>query len=408
MNRTLTLVRYAKTDKGWRRGAVILSKNGKIKPDHMLIGGQEVYCPDGRFQLRRYEGTNPVYTDLSNDASDALTLFRAEELKHEARLKADEAGVQVVADPTRKTLRQYADAFIKMHEALPHRSTDAVDKYTDLTDTFCKRCPVTHPEQVTQEHVIAWCGWLQKPEPNGRGFGDRTRANYYTSLRGFLKYCGLVPDKIITKGTHKLLLSYTKKAVTLYEPHVVELLIKYSESDRMKLCWEFAYKVGCRDTELQHVTRTDFHGLGTKSPTVHIKERDELGNIKDKEERVIELEPGLAKRVKVYLAKYPKKVLLFGTENDLPDGHLLRTLKRTANRAGLACGHCAGCKRKVEPECREYTLHRFRRTYTSRMLVATGGDLAGVMKRTGHTDLDSVRRYLAPVANFREALQSAF
>jgi integrase len=110
--------------------------------------------------------------------------------------------------------------------------------------------------------------------------------------------------------------------------------------------------------------------------------------------------------LKAWLKANPKKVLVFGTINDKPDTKMLLALKLTARRAGLNCGHCKGCLK--HDECGEYTLHRFRRTYTTRMLRATGGDLRSVMARTGHSDLTSVMRYLEPSAEIRAAVASAF
>ena len=86
---------------------------------------------------------------------------------------------------------------------------------------------------------------------------------------------------------------------------------------------------------------------------------------------------------------------------------MLLALKVTARRTGLNCGQCRGCK-STRNECSEFTLHRFRRTYTSRLLKATGGDLRSVMLRTGHEDLESVMRYLAPAAGIRDAVAAAF
>ena len=103
----------------------------------------------------------------------------------------------------------------------------------------------------------------------------------------------------------------------------------------------------------------------------------------------------------------PNKLLLFGTDGDKQDRKMLRALKRDARRAGLNCGHCKGCLSRNN-ECHEFTLHRFRRTYVTRMLVATGGDLSTVMKQSGHSDLKSVMRYLAPKSQLTSALLQAF
>lgn len=405
MGKTLKLVRYASIEgRGWRRGAAVFSKNGRLKPDVMLLGGAEVHCPKGRFQMRQYRGKNPVYTELGTDPTEVLSRFRVEEAKVSARAAAIAAGLEVVSeDRSRKTLRQFATKFLQMHRDLPHRSDDSVAVYTMVTRSFIEQCRTAFPEQVGKEDVIRWHSWMR----NEKKYSDRTAANRYMALRGFLRYCGVDPGKIIPKGVHRLLETYTEKAVNTYEPEVVQKLIDAASSEHRALLWEFAYKTGLRDSELKMVTRYDLHGLDTPEPMLHVKERDEYGSIKDAAERKIELEVTLAVKLRRWLKDNPRKVLLFGTANDKPDTKMLLALKATARRAGLNCGHCSGCLNK-QNECHEFTLHRFRRSYTTRMLRATGGDLRTVMERTGHVDLASVMRYLEPEARIREAVAAAF
>ncbi len=405
MNDTLSLIRYASIEgKGWRRGAAVFTNNGRLKPKVMRLGGVEVYCPSGRYQMRRYQGRNPVYTELGNDPTDALNRFRAEEAKLKARAAAIAAGLEVLTpDESRKTLRQYATSFLEMHRNLPHRSDGSVSVYTSVTTSFVQVCRSAYPEGVTKEHVIAWHGWMKKEKK----YSDRTAANRYLTLRGFLRYSGVDPDHIIPKGTHNLLKKYTARIPNMYTPGEVQKLIEASTDADRALLWEFAYKTGLRDSELQMVTRFDLHGLDTSEPMLHVKGRYEYGNIKDAEERKIELHPALVPKLQKWLEENPQKVLLFGTNNDKQDTKMLLALKVTARRTGLNCGQCRGCK-STRNECSEFTLHRFRRTYTSRLLKATGGDLRSVMLRTGHEDLESVMRYLAPAAGIRDAVAAAF
>jgi integrase len=74
--------------------------------------------------------------------------------------------------------------------------------------------------------------------------------------------------------------------------------------------------------------------------------------------------------------------LLFGTRTGNPDRHMLRTLKRHAQRVGL---DPTGC-----------TLHRFRRTYATKLL-RSGMDLRTVMRLCGWSDMETVLRYWRPV-----------
>jgi hypothetical protein len=56
-NRKASLIRCAKIPgQGWRRGILIKTKNGRIKPDHMMYKGEQIYCPQGKYEIRYYEG----------------------------------------------------------------------------------------------------------------------------------------------------------------------------------------------------------------------------------------------------------------------------------------------------------------------------------------------------------------
>jgi integrase len=404
LNRSLSLIRYARIDgKGWRRGPVVLTKNGKIKHPCLIYGGVEIEAPNGRYQMVRYGEDKAVYTDLGDNPTDALVKYKAEEAKNKVRVAAVAAGITVTENATKKSLKRYAADYLEMHRNLPHRSDDSLRVYTMVTESFIEQAKAVYPEQVTQEDVIRWYGWMQDEAK----LCDRTRADRYLALRGFLRYCQLDPKQIVNRGIHQLLQKYTKKLPNQYTPEQVKKLIAASTSIDRALLWDFLYKTGVRDSEAQHITRHDLHGLDTDSPTLHIKERDYLGRIKDAEERVIELHPTLVEPVKRWLKQNPDKQLLFGTINDKPDTKMLLALKATARRAGLNCGRCAGCLSKRK-ECKDYTLHRFRRTYVSRMLVATHGDLRSVMLRSGHSDLTSVMRYLAPTGGIGKAIVNAF
>jgi hypothetical protein len=60
-NRTVSLVRICKTEKGWRSYPVAFGKNGRIRPGWVLVGGEEEYYETGRYELRYFEGRKMVY-----------------------------------------------------------------------------------------------------------------------------------------------------------------------------------------------------------------------------------------------------------------------------------------------------------------------------------------------------------
>ena len=104
----------------------------------------------------------------------------------------------------------------------------------------------------------------------------------------------------------------------------------------------------------------------------------------------------LIKMLKDYRTKHPNGQLVFGKLGgtvDEPDGHLLRRLKLLVREAGLNCGTCSTCK--STRECENYTLHTFRRSYIT-TLLRNGTDLRTCMVLSGHSDIESVMRYLRP------------
>jgi integrase len=416
MNSTLSLVRYAKLENGWRRGKIIKQPNGKIKHPFMQVGGVATEAPQGRYQILRYEGTRPIYNDLGNEPSEAMSRFKAEVAKAAKRAEAikaaEKAGLRIeeekpVEGDGVRSLASLRTDFLEMHANLPHRSNDSLSRYTLVTRTFLEKCRAKYPTQVKIDDVTRWAGYIQQE----LGYADRGRSNMYTDLRSFLRYCDIDPVKLIPKGNHKLLKAYTQKKPNQYTPEQVAALIDAALDDNEALLWDFAHKVGPRDSELKMITRDDLYGLTTKEATVHIRERDEYGNIKDAEERVIELHKSLVPRLKKWLKDNPDLRLLFGTESDKPNEHLLRTLKRTAHRAKLNCGRCEGCKkfgRNADSGCEQFTLHKFRRTFGTTMLKATKGDLPAVMLRAGWSDAATAMRYMAPAESVRKALDDAF
>jgi integrase/recombinase XerD len=100
----------------------------------------------------------------------------------------------------------------------------------------------------------------------------------------------------------------------------------------------------------------------------------------------------------------PDARLIFTNSIGKPEGHWLRILKEVAYNAGLNCGHCVSKKGlccKDTPTCKNWILHRFRKTF------ATFHHESGVSARTlqawlGHEDLETTLDYLE-IADMRSA-----
>jgi len=244
----------------------------------------------------------------------------------------------------------------------------------------------TFADEVTEDTILRWYNALRR-----KGNSDRTRFNKHTYLFTFFRWM-----KLDTKSLAEHPPDFTEREVSIYSPEELKALFASLPEGGLKLAFETLLQAGLRETELTHLTweRVDF-----AARRILVREYDQEGamvRIKDRDERSVPISIELAAKLAAWKLARPGTNLVFGTKGDLPDGKLLRALKRAANRAGLECGRCPGCRSKTK-ECRRWTLKRFRSTCTT-TLLRSGLDVRTVMSIVGHADLETTMKYLA-VAN---------
>lgn len=101
-NKTVSLVRLCKTPDGWRRYPVVFGGNGRIKPGWAKVGDKEHHFPNGKYQLREYEGSKIKYKTADGSASDALVALRKREYELSGKAEAEAAGLKVLEPETRQ------------------------------------------------------------------------------------------------------------------------------------------------------------------------------------------------------------------------------------------------------------------------------------------------------------------
>lgn len=368
----------------------------------MVVNGREVEAPNGAYQLRYYHGRKVVHKSVGNNLDEALGILDEAQRKQKTENLANELGIVMPGTTlkkaaNRKTLAQLKTTFL---EKYAHGSDDTVSLYTTVAEGFLASCKHTHAEPIAEMDVIRYCRSL-----DDKGYADRTRSNRYQTLRTFLRHCGIDPDKLVDRATHKRLKKYVKTEPEMYGQHEIDLLMKHSNA-YLALAWEFLHKTGFRDEEAAFLEWTD---IDFKNLTVSVRRKEALGfKPKDSEERTVPLEPGLAKKLTAWRKSHPNTRFVLGTRNDQPNTKWLPALKRVARKAGLNCGVCKTCLSKKE--CERYFLHKFRATYISKMLIAYEGDLKAVMKLSGHSDVESVSRYLCNASSktAQAAVKAAF
>jgi integrase/recombinase XerD len=153
--------------------------------------------------------------------------------------------------------------------------------------------------------------------------------------------------------------------VKAYQPETLVRLFQAADKEDLVL-FHFFLGSGCRDNEVVHAPWED---LDIQLRTYDVKEKPELlFEVKDHEERTVPLPKELIHLLTEHRKRHPTERFLFPGSDGQPDNHLIRRLKRLALKAGLNCGRCVSKKGLTcdeYPVCKEWTLHRFRKTFAT-------------------------------------------
>lgn len=319
------------------------------------------------------------YVAVGKSASSADAERLRREKMASALVVAADAGLKVDAEPDRETLSAAASRYIADADA--RGVTEAAMQARLVLDEFQSVCRRTYLDEITREDVLRFHEALRK-----RGCAPRTVANKHNRLKSFYLFAGLSAKAMPPVPR------YDKQLPTIYSPEQIGAILKAAD-DTMHRAISLALKCGLRDQEVAHLEWLD---IDFREGILRVRSKPEYGfRVKDTEERDIPIPSDLMNEMKA--AKGCAEGKLVVGAGIKPDRHLLRNLKRLAWRAGLNCGVCDGCLGALH-ECREWTLHKFRRTYCTTLLRA-GIDLRTVQAFMGHADMASTMRYLRPAAS---------
>ncbi len=71
MNRKVNLTKRVETSRGLRYCPVVSAANGRVKPDVVIVDGQQERHPEGAYYLEWRESNKRVRLSVGKDAADA-------------------------------------------------------------------------------------------------------------------------------------------------------------------------------------------------------------------------------------------------------------------------------------------------------------------------------------------------
>ena len=371
MNRECNVTKRVQTIKGWRYCPVVLSANGRIKPDAVLVNGTIEMHPEGAYYLEWREGMKRVRLSIGKDPATAT----ARHLQKEAELNARNHGVYVISEnaPSNGTNGHRSVAVLItdfLEETKLSKKPKTLSAYTTALHYFQESCSKIFIEDIDRKDVLRFSAFLRDEKKQA----PRSVHNKFETLMMFLKASGI--RGLVTKNDRP---RFVEEEPEVYEREELERLFAVCDAEE-RLWFEFFLMTGCRVQEVMYAYWSD---INLTQATVRVTHKPDRGwTPKAYKEREIPIPEILVESLKVWKNRANKTcALVFPTARGNPKQHFLNDLKACAERAGLNKDN--------------FWLHKFRSTFATRCLWA-GVDLRTVQNWLGHSDMQSTMRYLKP------------
>jgi integrase len=377
-NLKVSLIIHCKTANGWRRFPAVRGANGRIRPGFAMIDGKPEKFEQFKYQLRSYVGSKMVYTTVGEDAQDASAQQSVEQRKLVAKHEAKAAGVQVVEDHSRVTIRKATDDYVR--RAINKRSMVGAEVYRRSFDLFLESTDLTYIDEIQEDHMLAFHGHLRR-----RGNSERTVANRHGHLKSLLLHHGVNRKHIGTPP------KFEKKLPRVYDRDEISTMLAACDHPYFRLVLDVLRMTGLREAEAAHLMWQD---VDFRRGLLLVRSKPDMKfEIKDRAERDVPLPDELAAKLREWRKEHPNTRLVIGNDDDTVHTKWLRLLKRLARKAGLNCGRCRTCRETNGAECQMYVLHSFRRSYAT-SLDDAGFPIRTIMSLLGHSDIQTTLAYL--------------
>lgn len=378
MNRIVSVTKRVRTLRGLRYCPVVVSGNGRIKPDAVIVDDREERHPEGSYYLNWYAGKRLMRLSVGKDAATAT----ARRQQKEAELNAKNNGIAVVPESSRRLVSVAVAGYLEDVELTKKPKTLAA--YTTALEYFTESCKKQYLEDIDRKDLLKFSAFLRDEKEQA----PRTCWNKFANVMSFLKANSI--RGLVGKNDWP---RYTEEEPEIYEDEELGVLLKACD-EKERLWFEFFLMTGEREQEVMYTYWSD---INLNRATVRVTHKPDRGwTPKAYKEREIPIPVNLVKSLKAWKTKSDKTCnIVFPTAGCNPKLNFLDDLKVVAERAEL------------DPD--DFWLHKFRATFATRHLW-NGVDLRTVQLWLGHSDMESTMRYLKPSRSqaVKEKVNSTF
>jgi integrase len=345
---------------------VVLSANGRVKPDYVHVNGHQERHPEGAYYLEWREGSKRVRMSVGKDAQDAA----ARRLRKEAELNAVNNGVGVVPENGNGGRSLAATVAEYLEEVKLSKKPKTLAAYSTALSYFVESCHKLSLEDIERKDLLKYLAFLRDEKEQS----PRSCWNKFSNVMTFLKAQGI--RGLVGKNDWP---RYTEEEPEIYEQEELDKLFATCDAEE-RLWYEFFLMTGMREQEVMYTYWSD---VNLAASTVRVSHKPDRGwTPKAYKEREIPIPTKLVSSLKAWKKKADNTCdLVFPTAGCNPKLDFLDGLKAVAERAEL------------NPA--DFWLHKFRATFATWALWANV-DLRTVQQWLGHSDMESTMRYLKP------------
>jgi len=180
---SVNLTKRVQTGQGLRYCPVAESANGRVKPDLVVVNGQQERHPEGAYYLEWREDGKRIRLSVGKDAQDA----DARRQRKEAELNALNSGVSGIPENSngQRTIATAIAAFLDETELTKKPKTLAA--YTTALNYFTESCPKLYLQDIERADLLKFCAFLR----NKKKQAPRSVYNKFENVMTFLKANGI-------------------------------------------------------------------------------------------------------------------------------------------------------------------------------------------------------------------------
>jgi integrase/recombinase XerD len=367
----VNLTKYVATEAGLRYCPAVITSNGRIKQDMVVVNGKEERHPEGAYYLDWRRNGVRVRLSVGKNAQDALTQRDRRTFELNAAAHGVELASSVVpngSNDSRKPLSVAVADFLEDTKLSKKPKTLAA--YKTALNYFTESCPKLFVEDIERRDMLKFAAFLRDEKEQA----PRSVHNKFENVMSFLKAQGV--RGLVGKDDWP---RYVEEEPEVYERAELDTLFAACDTEE-RLWFEFFLMTGMREQEVMHACWSD---VNLVQHTVRVSHKPQFSwTPKAYKEREIPIPEKLVATLQAAKTARDKAcTLVFPTAGCRPKLDFLDCLKACAERA------------KLKKE--DFWLHKFRATFATWHLW-NGVDLRTVQQWLGHSDMESTMRYLKP------------